>query len=433
MSPQGGAKFTGTGMLQAGETKKIFFNDLGDHPFGCDEHPGMKGRVVVVSNAGAPAPPADLTAENPTAGSGSGGATGGGSSGGGTPAPGATATPAPTPTPTRTPFVNVTPTPTPTPTRTPTPTPRPSTPVSTFAGTAILGSTDGLGPAARFRYPAGLALDAGGNLFVADTENHAIRRVNTLGSVETWLGANAVRSSMRFALNGPMGVAVGPDGAVYVADTGAHRIVRVSSGGQVSAIAGSAFGVYAMADGAGASARFNRPSDLAVDEDGHVYVADSGNHAIRKIAPDGTVTTVAGGQGPGAEDGVGAAARFNSPVGIVVASDGTLYVTDSANSLLRKIAPDGTVSTLSASNLNRPTGLALDATGKLYVADFYHHRIQVVSPGGSSSTHAGRGDPGYLDDTRDNAMFYHPYGVAVGPDGTVYVADHMNQCIRKVR
>jgi sugar lactone lactonase YvrE len=235
----------------------------------------------------------------------------------------------------------------------------PSGVVTTLAGTAsITGSVDGAGALARFSRPEGIAVDQDGYVYVADTENNTIRKITPSGIVTTLAGtagvvgiADGIGAAAQFYR--PAAVAVDADGNLYVADTGfvsfrgdfsaAFTIRKVTPGGAVTTLAGTPYsGVpfepppLSSADGTGSTARFSLPSGLAVDGAGYVYVADSGNDTIRRITPDGVVTTLAGVAGEtGDANGNGAAARFNNPTGIAVDGKGNLYVVDTGNNTIR--------------------------------------------------------------------------------------------------
>ena len=217
--------------------------------------------------------------------------------------------------------------------------------VDTFAG-GTAGAADGQGTAAQFAYPQGIAVDGAGNVYVADLQNDTIRRITPDGVVSR-LAGQAGQAGYRdgpaatAAFNLPDGIAVDGAGNIYVADLGNARIRKIDPQGMVTTLAGS--GVAGFADGPAQTARFDSPAGLAVDAEGNVYVADLKNNRIRKIAPDGTVATVAGSGVAGLRNGVAAAAQFNAPSGVAVAADGTLYVADYYNNCIRAIAPDGAV------------------------------------------------------------------------------------------
>lgn len=249
------------------------------------------------------------------------------------------------------------------------------------------GSADGIGAAAMFKHPQGVAVDAAGNVYVADTANHTVRKISPVGAVTTLAGVagsagNVDGSAADARFSEPYGVAVDGGGNVYVADTGNHTIRKISPAGVVSTLAGGTpetFGAHA--DGLGNMARFHAPLALAVDASGNVYVADTGNHTIRKITSSGWVTTLAGKAsvclgfeqfsanltqyscGNGNTDGTGADARFDTPSGIAVDSNGNVYVADKGNFAIRKITPERVVTSIVGSS--RPADLAVSPTVQL--------------------------------------------------------------------
>ncbi|MGH8024448.1 MAG: protein kinase domain-containing protein [Limisphaerales bacterium] len=265
----------------------------------------------------------------------------------------------------------------------------PSGLVTTIAGVAhSRGSADGPSRSARFWAPFGLALDAAGNIYVADTGNNTIRKITPAGIVSTIAGAagqagnqDGIASAARF--RNPWGVAVDNIGNVYVADMSNDTIRKITPAGRVYTFAGQA-GMSGNADGFGSGARFNNPFAVAVDGAGNVYVSDTANNAIRKITVSRVVTTLAGLPGyAGNTDGNGSDARFWSPQGLTVDSAGNIYVADAANDAIRKITPMGVVTTLplsmdKSSALNGPGGIAVDARGNLYVADTDNHCIRRI-------------------------------------------------------
>ena len=260
---------------------------------------------------------------------------------------------------------------------------------TTFAGLPP-GSADGTGSAARFNSPAGVAVDSAGNTYVADTVNSTIRKITPAGVVTTFAGlagspgsANGTGSAARFA--GPVAVAIDSIGNIFVADTNNHTIRKITPARVVSTFAGLA-GSNGSTNGTGSIARFTFPNALAVDSANNIYVADTGNHTIRKITPAHVVSTFAGLAGsPGSADGTGSAARFNFPAGVAVdrAVTGNIYVGDTSNFTIRQITPAGVVTTLaglagvrgaangtgSAARFHLPEGMAVDSAGNIYVAD----------------------------------------------------------------
>jgi sugar lactone lactonase YvrE len=278
--------------------------------------------------------------------------------------------------------------------------------VSTFAGLAgNFGSADGVGTNAQFYSPQGIAAHGTGFLYVADTANATIRKISPSGTVSLFAGAAGTFNSFDGAGTNaqfyqPEGLAVDGAGNVYVADTWNHTIRKITPAGAVSTLAGLA-GNCGSADGTNSKARFNRPSGVALDSATNLFVTDSLNHTVRKITPGGTVSTITGLAGVwGSADGTNSTARFFQPQGICVADAATLVVVDSGNQSLRKISAIGTnwvVSTVAglagtagyadgagtAAQFNSPAGVALDAGGYLYVADSGNHAVRttrVVAP-----------------------------------------------------
>jgi sugar lactone lactonase YvrE len=326
---------------------------------------------------------------------------------------------------------------------------------TTLAGLATFGSADGVGSAARFAYPMGVAVDSAGNVYVADDYNYTIRRITPAGVVSTIAGfangpgsADGVGNAARFAY--PMGVAVDSAGNVYVADSGNSTIRKVTPTGVVTTLAGLAVTPGAN-DGTNSAARFFKPQGVAVDSAGNLYVADTLNNTIRKVTTAGVVTTLAGLAGtPGTNDGTGSAARFFKPQGVAVDSAGNVYVADSANDTIREITPTGVVTTLaglagtsgandgtnSAAQFYNPCGIAVDSATNLYVADTYNDTIRKITPVGTNwvvTTFAGKVElEGFGDGTGTNAQFNQPMGIAISAKGYIYVADTWNQEIRRM-
>jgi len=332
------------------------------------------------------------------------------------------------------------------------------TSASAYAFTYLAGSTggaayaDGVGTAARFNDPRGAAVDAAGNIFVADSNNHVIRQITPAGIVSTFAGkaqsagtANGTGTSAQF--RNPRGLAIDGAGNLYVADAGNHAVRKITPAGVVTTFAGAP-GLPGSSDGQGSAARFQFPGGIAIDRNGNIFVADSFNFTIRKITPAGLVSTLAGSAGQaGTTDGNGAVARFQLPTGIAIDQAGDLLVADTNNHAIRKISPSGEVTTLAGSpglpgyadgsgpvaQFNTPDGVALDGSGNLYVTDLNNYVIRKITPANIVTTFVGTHDQfGNLDGTGTAALFVFPSGIALDPAGNFYLTDRGNQNVRKV-
>jgi sugar lactone lactonase YvrE len=263
--------------------------------------------------------------------------------------------------------------------------------VSTYAGTGTAGNLDGSTADAQFDNPQAVALDGQGNLFVSDSHNYSIRKISASGSVSTFAGngnsgfTDGTGTHARFVY--PQGIAMDFQGNIYVADSSCIR--KITPAGKVSTLAGT--GISGYNDGPGQVAQFNNARGLTLDSIGHVYVADYGNNRIRKITPQGIVSTLAGTGTAGYLDGIGTTAKFNGPGGIAMDSKGNLYVAEAGNNDIRKITVDGTVSNF-----------------------------------------AGLGPAGYQDGPARSAKFKVPWGLAIDTCDNIFVADSGNNYIRKI-
>jgi sugar lactone lactonase YvrE len=276
--------------------------------------------------------------------------------------------------------------------------------VSTVAGYGnFTGSQDGVGSAATFSSPSGIAVDYAGNIYVADTGNNKIRKITPSGNVSTLAGSGNIGSSdgigQSASFKYPSGVAVDGSGNVYVADTGNSKIRKITSFGVVTTLAGS--GLAQTKNGAGLLAGFATICDIVTDSEGNVYVSESGSslsgmlfnqNSIRKITPSGNVITLAGSSSTGSQDGAGSAATFNAPRGLAVDISGNIYVADAGNHKIRKVSKSGIVSTLAGygvsgnldasganATFNGPTDIVVDSSGNLFVADFNNRKIRKIT------------------------------------------------------
>ena len=327
----------------------------------------------------------------------------------------------------------------------------------TLAGTGVQGYSGDGGPATAAQLSAlsGVTTDSEGNVYVADWSNHRIRRISPDGAIETIAGTGqgdyggdgglATDAHLRY----PRGVAVDAAGNVYITDTGNHRVRRIGPGGTIATIAGTGTAGYGGDGGQATDAQLDSPYGVAVDAAGYVYISETANHRIRRIAPNGTIETYAGtGEaGGGGDGGPATAARLAYPHGLALDRAGNVYVADRDNHAVRRIAPDGTIETIAgtgqrgyggdggpatAAQFNDPLDVAVDAAGNVYVADTANHRIRRIGSGGAISTFAGTGNGGYGGDDgpATSARLNLPYGVAVNAAGYVFIADTGNYRVR---
>jgi sugar lactone lactonase YvrE len=311
--------------------------------------------------------------------------------------------------------------------------------VSTFAGTGTAGFVNGTGTNASFNSPLGTAVDAQGNVYVSDSFNHVIRKITAAGVVSTFAGTGTLGFTGGTAATAkfysPQGIAVDAAGNVYVADQGNNAIYKITQAGVVTILAGS--GTGGASNGTGGAATFNSPQGIAVDAAGNVYVADRNNNLIRKITPAGVVTTLAGSGSAAFINAEGTSAAFNRPVAVAVDATGNVYVADQGNSAIRKITPAGAASSFIGNGavaklLNTPAGLAIDAQNNIYITD-QTGRILKISSANVLYTLAGKAETsGFADGSKTTALFAGPVGIAVDANRNLYVADYNNNRIRKV-
>jgi sugar lactone lactonase YvrE len=320
--------------------------------------------------------------------------------------------------------------------------------VSTLAGAPLrLGGDDGPAATAQFSAPEAVAVDAGGTVYVAEGSGMAVRKITPDGQVSTLYGGMERPSAPARAvyLHHPTGVAVAPSGIVYVAEAGSHVVYELTPQGAIRLLAGRRSSEGGAVDGPAPEARFNHPTHLAVGPEGSVYVVDQDNAVVRRINPQGQVSTLAGTlptyMGP--RDPL-----LGTPTGLAVDASSTVYVSDGPGHVVRRITPAGVVSIWvgalgqaghvdgpgAAARLQQPAGLSLDRCGNLYVADVGSHTVRRVSPAGAVTTVAGApGQAGSVDGLGPAGRLSQPMSIAVGPDGAVYIADWGNATIRVVR
>jgi len=322
------------------------------------------------------------------------------------------------------------------------------------AGNGTTGFSGDNGPAtsAQFYFPTGIAVDSSGNLYIADTGNNRIRKVSN-GVITTvagngsggFSGDNGAATGAR--LSNPQGVAVDTAGNLYIADVGNQRVRKVSNG-VITTAAGNGTQGFSGDKGPAASAQFNSPYGIAADPSGNLYIADTENQRIRKVS-NGVITTIAGNGTTGfsGDNGPATAAQFGTPIGIAADLAGNLYVADRDNDRIREVA-SGVITTAAgngtqgfsgdngpaaSAQLNLPICVAVDSSGNLYIADSYNNRIRKVA-NGVITTVAGGGTPvgGNSPALISAAQFGDPSGVAVDSSGNLYVTDQTSNRIRKV-
>jgi len=332
--------------------------------------------------------------------------------------------------------------------------------ILTVAGTGAAGYSGDGGPAvgAGLNSPQGVAVDASGNLYIADAFNNVVRMVNSAGIIRTVAGSGARGFSgdggaaVQAALANESALAVDPAGNLYIADAANSRVRKVSSAGIITTLAGNGLNKFGGDGGAAIRASLNSPQGVAVDAAGNIFIADSLNNRIRKTLADGTVITTAAGSGAAlslADGGAATNAALGSPASVAVDSAGNIFIADDANHRVRKVAPNGVITTVAGNGvagssgdnipavsaaLNHPIGVALDAAGNLYITDRFNNRVRKVSAAGIITTVAGNSVAGFSGDNgpATGAQLRAPFGVAVDAGGNLYIGDDGNNRVRKV-
>lgn len=305
--------------------------------------------------------------------------------------------------------------------------------VSTFAGNGTAASVNGTGTAAAFNSPTGLAMDADGNIIVSDYGNNQVRKISAGGVVTTIAGTVAAgyndgaAASAKFSY--PVGVAVDAANNIYVSDFFNFVIRKITPDGTVSTFSGS--GMQGESDGAASVARFDHPGPMVMDKAGNLYVMDTNPGRLRKIAPDGGVTTIAGSATRGAADGNGPAASFNGPLGLTIDDGDNLYVADTQNGSIRKVTPAGVVTTVFL-NLGAIQGIAIDPLNNLYVANATDvQAIKKITPGGVVTILAGGGADSE-DGFGQAAGFDGPVALLIDKNSNLLIAETENNDIRQL-
>ncbi len=327
--------------------------------------------------------------------------------------------------------------------------------ISTVAGGGTSGLGDG-GPAfsAQLYYPWSVAVDAVGDLFIADSWNSRIRKVTPSGVISTvagngiWGFSGDGGPATSAQLFHPWGVSVDTAGHLFIADYGNNRIRKVTPDGVISTAAGNGTEGFCGDGGPATSAQVNNAQGMTVDAAGNLFIADTGNNRVRKVTPDGVISTVAGNGtwGFSGDGGPATSAQVDRPIAVAVDAAGSLFIADYGNRCVRKVMPDGVISTVVEAGtggiLSRPYSVAVDAAGNLFIADtsmredWWHHGsfVRKVTPSGVISTVAGSGPEGFAGDggPATSAKLYFPQGVAVDASGNLFIADTENERIRKV-
>ena len=331
--------------------------------------------------------------------------------------------------------------------------------ITTIVGTGTQGSSGdgGAATSAQLNNPRGASVDMSGNVYIADTENNKIRMVSRTGIITTIAGTGTQGSSgdggaaTSAQLYYPVGVSVDISGNVYIADSDNHKIRKVTSTGIITTIAGTGDSGSSGDGGAATSAQLNNPYGVSVGISGNVYIADLRNHKIRMVTSTAIITTIAGTgtAGSSGDGGAATSAQLNYPTGVSVDLSGNVYIADTANSKIRKVTSTGIITTIAgtgdsgssgdggaatSAQLNNPTEVSVGISGDVYITDYTNNKIRKVTGTGIITTIAGTGVYGSSGDggAATSAQLNGVFGVSVGISGNVYIADTSNNKVRMV-
>ena len=303
--------------------------------------------------------------------------------------------------------------------------------------------------------PSAVVLDGVGNLYFSDYSKRVVRKISPLGIITTVAG-NAAATSLgdggpatAALLGGPSDIAMDSSGNLYITEYDTHGVRKFTPGGIITTVAGNHISGSGGDGGAAISASLANPEGVAVDNQGNLFIADRSNGRIRKVTPGGIITTVAGGGGAFGDGGLATNAQLDRPMDVAVDAAGNLFIPDLGFRRLRKVSAGGTITTVAGSGqprysgdrgpatraeLDEPRHTALDAAGNLFIADVENNVIRKISTDGTITTVAGTGQRGLAGDggAATSALLKRPHGVAVGPDGSIYIADFDNARVRKV-